>query len=59
MRIIDYQTAGGKNLIKEYLSALPVEERDVGYGIRHKIILNGADAKRIGYAAITGQTLGN
>ena len=44
MRIIDYQTAGGKNLIKEYLSALPVEERDVGYGIRHKIILNGADA---------------
>jgi len=44
MRIIDYQTAGGKNLIKEYLSALPVTERDIGYGIRHKIVLNGVDA---------------
>lgn len=44
MRIIDYQTAGGKNLIKEYLSALPKTERDVGYAIRHKIVKNGAAA---------------
>jgi hypothetical protein len=44
MKIIDYQTVGGKNLIKEYLSALPVEERDVGYGIRHKIISDGVSA---------------
>jgi len=44
MRIIDYQTAGGKNLIKEYLSALPKEERDVGYAIRHKIVKNGLSA---------------
>jgi phage-related protein len=44
MKIIDYETAGGKNLIKEYLSSLPETERFVGYGIRHKIILNGAAA---------------
>jgi phage-related protein len=44
MKIIDYQTAGGKNLIKEYLSALPKIERDVGYHIRHKIVKNGLSA---------------
>ncbi|MCL2773654.1 MAG: type II toxin-antitoxin system RelE/ParE family toxin [Oscillospiraceae bacterium] len=44
MNIIDYQTAGGKNLIKEYLSALPKAERDVGYNIRHKIVKNGLSA---------------
>jgi len=31
MNIHDYETAGGKNLIKEYLSALPEEERFVGW----------------------------
>jgi len=41
MKIHDYQTAGGKNVIKEYLSALPKEECDVGYHIRHKIIQFG------------------
>ncbi|MCL2321279.1 MAG: type II toxin-antitoxin system RelE/ParE family toxin [Oscillospiraceae bacterium] len=41
MKIHDYITAGGKNLIKEYLSSLPIEERKVGYDIRHKIILYG------------------
>ena len=44
MKIIDYQTAGGKNLIKEYLSALPKVERDIGYNIRHKIIEKGFSA---------------
>ncbi len=44
MRIHDYYTAGGKNLIKEYLSALPEGERSVGYGIRHKIIQFGLEA---------------
>ena len=44
MKIIDYQTTGGKNLIKEYLSALPETERFIGYGIRHKIILYGLNA---------------
>jgi len=44
MRIIDYQTAGGKNLIKEYLSSLPETERFVGYSIRHKIVLHGLEA---------------
>ena len=43
MQIHDYYTAGGRNLIKEYLSSLPEEERVVGYGIRHKIIQFGID----------------
>ncbi len=41
MKIIDYCTDGGKNLIKEYLSGLPIAERTFGYGIRHKIIKDG------------------
>ena len=44
MNIIDYQTVGGKNLIKEYLSALPKTERDIGYHIRHKIVQYGLAA---------------
>lgn len=41
MQIHDYHTAGGKNVIKEYLSRLPENERVIGYGIRRKITLNG------------------
>ncbi len=41
MRIIDYCTESGKNLIKEYLSGLTIQQRTVGYGIRHKIIADG------------------
>jgi phage-related protein len=44
MKILDYYTEGGKNLIKEYLSSLPVAERTYGYGIRHKIIKEGRKA---------------
>lgn len=44
MTIHDYYTEGGKNLIKEYLSNLPVTERTYGYGIRHKIINDGLKA---------------
>ena len=44
MRIHDYHTAAGKNIIKEYLSNLPNEERYVGYGIRHKIGSKGMEA---------------
>ena len=44
MEIHDYYTKGGKNLIKEYLSSLPVAERTYGYGIRHKIIKEGLKA---------------
>ena len=44
MDIIDYCTQGGKNLIKEYLSSLPISERTYGYGIRHKIIKDGLKA---------------
>lgn len=41
MEIHDYLTMGGKNLIKEYLSSLPIEELKEGYRIRHKIALEG------------------
>ena len=44
MEIRDYYSNGGKNLIKEYLSALPIKERTYGYGIRHKIINDGIKA---------------
>jgi len=44
MNIHDYHTNAGKNLIKEYLSSLPVPERTYGYGIRHKIIKEGLNA---------------
>jgi len=44
MEIHDYHTKGGKNLIKEYLSNLPINERTYGYGIRHKIIKYGINA---------------
>ena len=44
MEIVDYCAEGGKNLIKEYLSSLPVPERTYGYGIRHKIIQDGLKA---------------
>jgi len=38
MEIHDYTTAGGKNLIREYISTRPIEERRDLYKIRHKII---------------------
>ena len=44
MKIIDYCTDSGKNLIKEYISSLPVAECTYGYGIRHKIIKDGLKA---------------
>lgn len=37
MRIHDYHTAAGKNLIKEYLGYLPKTEMYIGYHIRHMI----------------------
>lgn len=43
MQIHDYCTASGKNVIKEYLSNLPEDERVQGYGIRHKLVLYGVD----------------
>ena len=36
LQIHDYHTAGGKNVIKEYLSSLPEEERVLGYAITLK-----------------------
>jgi len=44
MNIHDYITLGGKNLIKEYISTLPMDERREIYKIRHDIILRGLDA---------------
>ena len=41
MDIHDYKTSGGKNLIKEYISTRPMDERREIYRIRHEIILNG------------------
>jgi hypothetical protein len=41
MDIHDYVTAGGKNLIKEYIRTRPMDERREIYKIRHSIILNG------------------
>jgi len=43
LQIHDYCTARGKNVIKEYLSNLPEDERVQGYGIRHKLVLYGVD----------------
>ena len=44
MKIHDYHTNGGKNLIKDYLHDLPKEERTEGYRIRHNIIMYGMEA---------------
>jgi len=41
MDIHDYITSGGKNLIKEYISTRPMDERREIYKMRHEIILNG------------------
>ena len=41
MEIHDYITIGGKNLIKEYISTRPMNERRELYKMRHEIILNG------------------
>ena len=44
MDIHDYTTLGGKNVIKEYISTRPMDERREIYRIRHEIILNGIAA---------------
>ena len=41
MKIIDYTTEGGKDVIKEYLSSLPKKELQEGYQIRHRIWKDG------------------
>lgn len=41
MRIIDYKTAGGKNLITEYIDALPDDEQVTAYDIRRSIRKHG------------------
>jgi len=44
MKIHDYHTTGGKNLIKAYLHDLPKEEQLEGYRIRFNIIQHGIEA---------------
>jgi phage-related protein len=44
VKIHDYHTDGGKNLIKEYISERPMYERREIYRIRHNIILKGIPA---------------
>ena len=41
MKIIDYKTAGGKNLITEYLDNLPKREKEVAYKFRRSITKDG------------------
>jgi phage-related protein len=56
MKIIDYITDGGKNVIKEYLSSLPKKECHDGYQIRHRIWKEGLIALE---ALITRHLKGN
>ena len=44
MNIIDYETSGGKNLIKEYLDEMEIIDRTIGYTIRDKIHRDGLAA---------------
>jgi len=44
LRIHDYHTSAGKNVIKEYLQGLPKQERFIGYRIRHKLGSRGLAA---------------
>jgi phage-related protein len=44
LRIHDYETAAGKNIIKDYLHNLPEDERVMGYGIRRRIVSKGLEA---------------
>jgi phage-related protein len=44
MKIHDYETESGKNLIKEYLHNLPRDEQLEGYRIRHNIMRFGLEA---------------
>ena len=41
MKIHDYTTVGGKNLVKEYIRTRPLDEQREIYKIRFNIILNG------------------
>ena len=41
MDIVDYTTAGGKNLITEYIDELPKKEQAEGYRIRQSIMDDG------------------
>ena len=44
MIIIEYTTAGGKNLIQEYLDSLSVKDKLEAINIKRKIITEGYDA---------------
>ena len=46
MNIIEYTTAGGKNLIQEYLSSLETSDQLEAINIRRKIIVDGHTALR-------------
>ena len=44
MKIVDYKTKGGKNLIMEYIDSLPEDQKLELYDIRSEIRQNGIDA---------------
>ena len=46
MQIIDYTTAGGKNLIIEYIDSLPKKDQAEAYRIRLAIMYEGSIALR-------------
>lgn len=41
MNIIDYHTAGGKNLILAYIDKMSIVDKAIGYSIREKIHRDG------------------
>ena len=56
LRIHDYHTAAGKDLIKEYLHSLPQSEMYIGYRIRHMIGSRGISAlEELDTRQITGK----
>lgn len=44
MKIYDYRTSGGKDVIKEYIDGLPSTDRLAIYDVRAEIRQNGLDA---------------
>lgn len=44
MEIYDYETVGGKNVIREYIDSLSMKEKLEIYDIREEIRNNGIDA---------------
>lgn len=56
MEIYDYETSGGKNIIREYIDCLPRKEQLEIYDIREEIRSSGLDAfKKINTRQLRGK----